>query len=164
MKGHGENKMVSLLSTQFRTEAYLDSIAYQVQTLAPEKASPRQGRKIAFDLARVNDIRNLALRISSEFQEQEDVLKTIDQAICKYGLDSAVSVFEALERFDAYINGCKRVSHTIELRKLELRLREIFDGDFCGFCMMRDYQPGISDRKSHPIEIADKKYHGGNYE
>lgn len=157
--------------SQTMIDSYLDSIAYQVQTLAPEKASHthlgvnrdiQANEKIQFDLNRVNDIRNLAYRIACEYEQTESALQTIDRVIFKFGLDSSVSIFEVLQRVDACVYGSKKANRELDLRKLELRLREIFSGDFG--IESGDYQPGISKRGTHPAEIADKRYHGGNYE
>jgi len=155
------------MTSKTRINAYLDSIVYQVEILAPEKASQTRigynrdiqtNEKIQFDLNRVNDIRNLAFRIASEYEQPEDALQVIDKAINKYGFDSAISVFETLRRVDACVHGAKKINRKLDLRKLELRLREIFDGDFgieSGI-----YEPGVSKKGTHPAEIADKRYHG----
>ncbi len=150
------------MTSQTRINSYLESIAYQVQTLAPERIGHRESGKIKFDLDRIGDIRNLASRIANEFDDSEGAMQTIDKVIFNYGLDSYVSVFEALQRVDAAVYGCKKANRKLDLRKLELRLRDIFDGDF-GTGISID-KPGISRKGFHPSEIADKRYHGGNYE
>lgn len=159
------------MTFQTKIDSYLDSIAYQVQTLAPEKASHTQlgvnrdiqaNEKIQFDLRRVKDIRNLAYRIANEYENAESALQTIDKAIFNYGLDSSVSIFEALRRVDACVYGSKKTNRKLDLRKLELRLREVFSGDFGIETPIT--APGISRKSEHPAETSDRRYHGGYYE
>ena len=158
--------------SKVKINAYFDSIAYQVQILAPERASKTRigynrdiqtNEKIQFDLNRVGDIKNLANRIATEYEHAEDALRVIDRVIFQYGLDSSVSIFEALQRIDVGTHGSKKNNRELDLRKVELRLREIFSGDF-DLGISAESNQRIPKQGAHPAEMSDRRYHGSFYE